>query len=134
MAIRFARPPELYRDAPYAYTATIAPGSLVFTAGACPIDASGTTVGVGDVRAQARQAGGNLIAALAHAGAQLGDVVKTTVYVASTNPDDLRAAWDEFTTLFGEHEPPSTLLGVTVLGYRGQLVEIEAIALAGDAR
>jgi hypothetical protein len=29
---------------------------------------------------------------------------------------------------FGEHDAPSTLLGVTVLGYDGQLVEIEAVA------
>jgi hypothetical protein len=29
---------------------------------------------------------------------------------------------------FGEHDVPSTLMGVTVLGYRDQLVEIEAVA------
>jgi len=31
---------------------------------------------------------------------------------------------------FAPARPPSTLLGVAVLGYTGQLVEIEAIALA----
>ncbi|GAA5768325.1 hypothetical protein Aros01_04833 [Streptosporangium roseum] len=29
---------------------------------------------------------------------------------------------------------PSTLLGVTVLGYNDQLVEAEAVAVLGDAR
>jgi enamine deaminase RidA (YjgF/YER057c/UK114 family) len=29
---------------------------------------------------------------------------------------------------FGEADPPSTLLGVSLLGYTDQLVEIEAIA------
>jgi len=29
---------------------------------------------------------------------------------------------------FGAHDPPSTLLGVAVLGYEHQLVEVEAIA------
>jgi hypothetical protein len=29
---------------------------------------------------------------------------------------------------FGEHDAPCTLLGVTVLGYTDQLVEIEAVA------
>lgn len=29
---------------------------------------------------------------------------------------------------FGDHEVPSTLLGVTILGDDGQLVEVEAIA------
>jgi enamine deaminase RidA (YjgF/YER057c/UK114 family) len=34
--------------------------------------------------------------------------------------------------VFGDHDVPSTLLGVTVLGYRDQLVEIEAIAAVVD--
>lgn len=29
---------------------------------------------------------------------------------------------------FGDHDVPSTLMGVTVLGYHDQLVEIEAVA------
>ena len=29
---------------------------------------------------------------------------------------------------FGEHDPPSTPLGVVTLGYRDQLVEVEAMA------
>lgn len=38
------------------------------------------------------------------------------------------AAWDVIRAAFGDHDPPGTLLGVTVLGYPGQLVEIEAVA------
>ncbi len=58
--------------------------------------------------------------------------MKTTVYVASSNRSDLVAAWQVVHRHFGDHEPPSTLLGVTVLGYPDQLVEVEAIAaLAG---
>jgi hypothetical protein len=30
---------------------------------------------------------------------------------------------------FGAHDAPSTLLGVTVFGYRDQLVEVEATAV-----
>lgn len=33
---------------------------------------------------------------------------------------------------FGEHDVPSTLLGVTVLGYNNQLVELEAVAAVVD--
>ena len=43
---------------------------------------------------------------------------------------DLVAAWDVISAAFGEHDAPSTLLGVTVLGYPDQLVEIEAVAVA----
>ncbi len=70
----------------------------------------------------------NLEIALAAAGAGLCDVVKTTVYVASTHRDDLATAWEVVRRRFGDHDPPSTLVGVSVLGYRDQLVEIEAIA------
>jgi len=38
------------------------------------------------------------------------------------------AAWEVVRRCFGEHDAPSTLLGVSVLGYSGQLVEVEAVA------
>ena len=38
------------------------------------------------------------------------------------------AAWDVGRRHFGTHDVPSTLLGVTVLGYPDQLVEVEAVA------
>ena len=41
------------------------------------------------------------------------------------------AAWDVVRAAFGEHDAPSTLLGVTPLGYSGQFVEVEAVALIG---
>ena len=44
----------------------------------------------------------------------------------------LVAAWNEVAAGFGEHDPPSTLVGVTVLGYPDQLVEIEAIAVGAQ--
>lgn len=119
----------LYGGVEYAYAAVAPPGSLVFTAGACPLNESGATVGVGDVRAQARQCADNLAAALAASGAGLADVLKTTVYVASAVRTDLVAAWEEIRMAFGSHDAPGTLLGVTVLGYADQLVELEAVAL-----
>jgi enamine deaminase RidA (YjgF/YER057c/UK114 family) len=54
--------------------------------------------------------------------------VKTTVYVATQRQEDLLAAWEIVSRHFGAHDVPSTLLGVSVLGYRDQLVEVEAIA------
>ncbi|GAA2793362.1 RidA family protein [Saccharopolyspora taberi] len=116
--------------AEYAYAATIEPGArTVFTAGACPLDAEGNTVAVGDYAGQARQVMANLRTALGEAGAGLSDVVKSTVYVASTRQDDLVAAWEVVREHFGDHDAPSTLLGVAVLGYDDQLVEVEAVAV-----
>jgi len=45
---------------------------------------------------------------------------------------DLVSAWEVISAAFGDHDPPSTLLGVSVLGYNNQLVEVEAIAVLGD--
>ncbi|WP_329248841.1 RidA family protein [Actinoallomurus sp. NBC_01490] len=129
MTVQLIRTADLYGGVEYAYAAVAPPGALIFAAGACPLDESGATIGPGDVRAQARACVANLRAALAAAGAGLGDVLKTTVYVASARRTDLVAAWEEIRTAFGEHDVPSTLLGVTVLGYTDQLVELEAVAL-----
>jgi enamine deaminase RidA (YjgF/YER057c/UK114 family) len=127
--IDLVRPPSLASDVPYAYAAAPRGRSLyVFTAGACPIDGSGATVAPGDVTAQSAQVMDNLSEALRAAGAELTDVVKTTVYVASGAREDLVAAWRVVRGRFGDHDPPSTLLGVSVLGYPGQLVEVEAVA------
>ncbi len=127
--IEFVRPPTLTGTAPYAYAAVTDPGRMVFTAGACPLDADGETVAVGDVAGQARQVMANLLVALAGAGAEPTDVLKTTVFVATTDRRDLVTAWDVVRETFGDHDAPSTLVGVTVLGYPDQLVEVEAVAV-----
>ncbi len=64
--------------------------------------------------------------------AQLTDVISTRVLVASARQADLVAAWEVVRDAFGEHDVPSTLMGVTVLGYDDQLVELEAVAAVLD--
>jgi enamine deaminase RidA (YjgF/YER057c/UK114 family) len=129
MAVNLIRTARLFPGAPYAYAARASQGDLIFTAGACPLDERGQVVAPGDVRAQMSQALRNLQTALEESGAALRDVLKTTVYVASSDRGDLVAAWDEVAGFFAGHDAPSTLLGVAVLGYPGQLVEVEAVAV-----
>ena len=108
-------------------------GGLLFFSGQVATDpATGKLIG-GDITQQTEQVLRNLAAALAAAGASLADVLKTTVYVASADQSDLVAVWEVVHTAFDPHDAPSTLLGVSVLGYSGQLVEIEAVALAPAA-
>jgi enamine deaminase RidA (YjgF/YER057c/UK114 family) len=127
--VELIRTSRLAARAPYAYAAVARDCSrLVFTAGACPLDQSGETVALGDVAGQADQVMANLQVALDAAGARFENVVKTTVYVASDDQNDLLAAWEVVSRHFGDHDAPSTLVGVAVLGYREQLVEVEAIA------
>ncbi|NMD54844.1 MULTISPECIES: RidA family protein [Tsukamurella] len=119
--------------AQYAYAATApADARLIFLAGACPLALDGATVGAGDYAAQAARCVENLVIALEAAGATLEDVLHTRVLVASTSQSDLVTAWDVVRTAFGDHDVPSTLLGVTVLGYDDQLVELEAVAAVVD--
>jgi enamine deaminase RidA (YjgF/YER057c/UK114 family) len=129
-AVRLIRNQQLAQTVNYAYAAMAeAPVRSVWVAGACPLDTNGETVAVGDCAGQAHQVMRNLVTALAGAGASLTDVVKTTVYVASTQRQDLVAVWNVYQEYMGSHDVPSTLLGVTVLGYRDQLVEVEAVAV-----
>jgi enamine deaminase RidA (YjgF/YER057c/UK114 family) len=114
----------------YSHAAVASGGRLVVTAGAVPLDAGGNLVGPGDYVAQARQVLGNLGLALTAAGARGDDVLKTTVYVVSEDRKDLSEVW----RVVQESEvaaAASTLLGVALLGYEGQLVEVEAIAVTG---
>jgi enamine deaminase RidA (YjgF/YER057c/UK114 family) len=132
-AVTLIRAPEL-ATVEYAYAATAPAGArLIFLAGSCPIDAEGRTVAVGDVAEQTRQCIRNLQTALNAAGASLEDVISTRILVATSEQGDLGAAWAVVRDTFGDHDVPSTLLGVTVLGYDDQLVEIEAVAAVQDA-
>ncbi|GMA20889.1 RidA family protein [Arsenicicoccus piscis] len=70
----------------------------------------------------------NLRTVLAELSADITDLVSTRVLVASADQQDLGAAWEAYRDALAPHDPPSTLLGVTVLGYDHQLVEVEAVA------
>jgi len=127
------RSAELSNVAQYAYAATApAEARLIFLAGACPLNLDGSTAGVGDYSAQASKAMENLVIALHAAGARLDDVLSTRVLVASSHQSDLVKTWAVVREAFGTHDVPSTLIGVTVLGYTDQLVEIEAVAAVID--
>jgi enamine deaminase RidA (YjgF/YER057c/UK114 family) len=132
-AITLIRSASLSSVAEYAYAATApAQSRLIFLAGACPLNEDGSTAAIGDYVGQAAKALKNMRTALADAGASLEDVLSTRVLVASTRQEDLVAAWEVVRDWFGDHDPPSTLMGVTVLGYKDQLVEIEAVAAVLD--
>ena len=128
-AVTLIRSDSLSNVAEYAYAATApANARLVFLAGACPLAENGSTVAHGDYAGQATRAVENVRTALADAGATIHDVLSTRVLVASSSQADLATAWEVVRDAFADHDVPSTLIGVTVLGYDDQLVEIEAIA------
>jgi enamine deaminase RidA (YjgF/YER057c/UK114 family) len=119
---RLSQPPG------YSHIVVASGSRLVTTAGAVPLDAEGNLVGPGDRFAQARQTLENLALALEAIGATARDVIKTTVYVVADDRADLAVVWRAVQES-DMADTASTLLGVSLLGYEGQLVEIEAIAV-----
>jgi enamine deaminase RidA (YjgF/YER057c/UK114 family) len=126
-------PPTLHDTPGYHHVTTVESGRMAYLAGQCPVDRSGSVVGA-DVPAQVDQATANAALALAAVGATPGDVVRAVIYVVTDDRSELAAAWtrcrasaiaDAFTTA-------STLLGVAMLGYPGQLVEIDLTVALPD--
>ena len=99
---------------------------LVFISGQLSKDEKGDIVGKGDIRAQIRQVGRNLMLALNAAGATLEDVVKSNTYVTDyelyVKNADLRDA------ILGATLPTSTTVEVRRLSHPDCMIEIEAIA------
>ncbi len=123
--------PSLFPPPNYAHAAVVEAGQrLAFMAGAVPLDAEGRLVGAGDPVAQTHQVLHNLEEALRAVGTDLTQVIASTVYVVADQPKVLSQVWDVVTEsglAAGPHT--STLLGVSCLGYTGQLVEITAVAV-----
>ncbi|MBG0816071.1 RidA family protein [Planomonospora sp. ID82291] len=124
----------LFPPPDYAHAAVVEAGRrLAFMAGAVPLDGEGGLVGAGDPVAQTRQVLVNLRIALEEVGSDLSQVLSSTVYVVADVPGDLARVWEvvrRSELAAGPHT--STLLGVSCLGYTGQLVEITAVAAVPD--
>ena len=111
------------------YSQAIAHAGLVFTAGQIALDpASGELVG-DDVAAQTERVFENLRAVLEAAGASLGAVLKTTVFLQDMA--DFPAMNEVYAGAFGDHRPARSTVQAAALP-RGALVEIEVIAVAAE--
>ena len=107
------------------YSQACVAGGFLFTAGQIGLDpATGQLVGPG-VREQAYRVFENLAAVLAAAGADFGDVVKTTVYVADmADFAELNAIYAEH---FSEPYPARSTIEAGALP-AGASVEIDVVA------
>lgn len=123
------RPQVKGRDV-YSHAVASTRRKMIFIAGQLASDAEGNVVGAGDIRAQMRQVGENLKAALAVAGATLDDMVQTSTFV--TDWDEFVKAIDVRHEYLGKVLPTSTTVQVSRLARPEYMIEISAIAMIED--
>ena len=107
------------------YSQAIQVGNIIYTSGQIPIDPATGSFVEGGVKEQTRQSLLNVKAILEEAGLTMGNVVKTTVFMADMNDfADMNAVYAEF---FAEPYPARSAVAVKTLP-KGALVEIEVVA------
>ncbi len=106
------------------YSQAIQLGSLLFTSGQIPLDASGQLV-EGGIEEQTHQVFANLKAVLEAAGATLQDVIKATVFMKDMN--QFAIVNEIYASQFGDHKPARSTVEVARLP-KDVFVEIEVIA------
>ena len=98
---------------------------LVFVSGQLPIDPATGAFPEGGIREQTRQSLLNARAILEAAGLGLGNVVKTTVFLADMG--DFAAMNEAYAEFFAAPYPARSAVAVKTLP-KGALVEVECIA------
>jgi 2-iminobutanoate/2-iminopropanoate deaminase len=112
------------------YSQAIRAGNLLFCSGQVAIHPeTGKLEGAdGDVGRQTERVLRNVQAVLRAGGAELSDVVKTTVYMTKmADFPALNAVYEEY---FGSHKPARACVEVSQLP-KGAVIEIDAIAVVG---
>lgn len=107
-----------------AYSHAAVWGSLISTAGQVGIDPATGEVPA-DVAGQTRQALANIAAVLREMGAGLGDIMKTTCFLADL--DDFAEFDAAYRDVFDESPPARSTVGVRLAP--AYAVEIEAVAI-----
>lgn len=101
----------------------------VYVGGQDAVDATGTIIGKGDIRAQTEQVMRNLEIALAAGGATLEHVITWHVYIVQGQA--IQPAFEVFQRVWGNRPHPPAITGAYVAGLANPdfLLEMEAIAV-----
>ena len=107
------------------YSQAIEANGFIFASGQLPIDPQTGAFAEGGIKGQTRQSLLNAQSILRAAGAELSNVVKTTVFLDSM--DDFAAMNEVYAEFFSQPYPARSAVSVKKLP-KGALVEIEVIA------
>jgi 2-iminobutanoate/2-iminopropanoate deaminase len=110
------------------YSQAVRAGNLVFASGQIPIDPATGEFVAGGIAEQTEQVLKNLTEVFAAAGAQMDQIVKTTVFLVDMN--DFSAMNEVYGKFFGDAPPARATVQAARLP-RDAKVEIEAIAVVG---
>ena len=129
MTLECINPPDLPTPETYTQVVVARGAKLIFVSGQQPEDVHGKLVGRGDFTFQVRQTFANLGRAFAAAGALPKQVAKITIYVVDYQRDyHYPIIENARVTLFGDHKPVDTLVGVATLS-PDYLIEVDAVAV-----
>ena len=112
------------------YSRAVRIGPHVAVSGTAPVGDDGEVVGIGDAYAQTKRCIEIIEAALGEAGATLGDVVRTRMFV--TDISQWEAIGRAHGESFGDILPATAMVEVSQLIDPDMLVEIEADAIVGS--
>jgi 2-iminobutanoate/2-iminopropanoate deaminase len=109
------------------YSQAVKAGGMVYVAGQIALDPGTKKLVEGNITNQTQQVMKNIKAILEASGSSIGNIVKTTVYLANISD------FAEFNKAYGEFfegiEPPARLtVGVGEM-FLGALIEMDAIAI-----
>jgi enamine deaminase RidA (YjgF/YER057c/UK114 family) len=127
--VELINPDDLPTPQSYHQVAVATGTRMVFVSGQVSEDVAGNLVGAGDFALQARTAFANVGRALAAAGARPDQVARITIYVAGHRAELIPLISAARSSVFGDHRPADTLLGIQTLAEPGYLIEVEAIAV-----
>lgn len=131
--VKYINPDSLPKNPAFTNVVTVTgPVKTIYIGGQDAVDASGTIVGKGDLKAQTEQILKNIQAALAAGGAQPEHVVKWNIYVVQGQ--SVQEGYAAFQSAWGDRPNPPviTVTFVAGLGHPDFLAEIDAIAVVPE--